>query len=184
MVEVVIVMMIMVTISGIILVSFTGLHEGTAVSRATRELALALRQAQNISLAVTQVDTQSGPKIPSAVGIRLSVGASAYLLFADLTRDNKYDPEVVSAYPDAKIGGERVFEGGARVGSLGYDDELGQSQTVATVYIMFLAPDATILITDQDGSQIGDVLRAELVSVSGGVKKTITVRTSGQISIR
>ena len=183
-VEVVITMMIMVTISGIVLVSFTGLHEGTAVNRSARELALALRQAQNMSLAVAEVDTRAGPKIPGAVGVRVGVGLPIYFLFADLTRDNKYDPGSILTEPDTKIGSDRVFEGGARVSALTYSDDLGQTRSLLIAQLMFLVPDASILMTDQDGNQIGDTLHIEIASGSGALKKNVTIRTSGQISIQ
>jgi len=184
MVEVVVMMAIIVTISGMVLVSFTGLHEGTALNRAARELALAIRKVQNTSLAVTQVDTRAGPKIPPAVGIRLTQGTRVFILFADLTRDNKYDPSVPSEDPDARIGDEQIFEGGVKVKSLAAIDVLGNPQIAAGAHIIFAAPEAAVFIADQDGIALGDTLKIELASASGRVTKTVTVRTSGQVSIR
>jgi len=177
-------MTIIVTISGMVLVSFTGLHEGTALNRAARELALAIRKVQNTSLAVTQVHTHAGPKIPSAVGLRLTQDARVYILFADLTRDNKYDTSVISDDPDAKIGDDQLFESGVKVKSLTYVDVLNNPQTVASAHIIFVAPEATVFIGDQDGNTIGDILKIELTSASGRLTKTVTVRTSGQVSIQ
>ncbi|MFY9463084.1 MAG: hypothetical protein WAP52_02780 [Candidatus Sungiibacteriota bacterium] len=184
MVEVVVMMTIMVTISGMVLVSFTGLHEGSALSRAVRELALAIRKVQNTSLAVTQVNTNAGPKIPSAVGLRLTQGASVYVLFADLTRDNKYDTSVILDDPDARIGDDQIFERGVKVKSLTYTDALNNPATVAVAHIIFAAPEAAVFIGDQDGNTLGDILKIELTAASGNVTKTVTVRTSGQVSIR
>ncbi len=184
MVEVVVMMMIIVTISGMVLASFTGLHEGAALNRGARELALAIRKMQNTSLAVTQVETGRGPKIPSAVGIRLTRGVSTFILFADLTRDNKYDTSVLSDDPDAKIGEDQMFEGGVIVKSLTYFDALDNPQTVEVAHIIFAAPEATVFIADQDGNTLGDTLKIELVAGSGLLTKTVTVRTSGQVSIQ
>lgn len=177
-------MAIMVTISGIVLINFTGLHEGTALNRAARELALAIRRIQNTSLAVTQVDTHAGPKIPSAVGVRLVQGSSVYILFADLTRDNKYDPSVLSEDPDARIGDDQIFQAGVKVKSLTYRDALDILRTTAVAHIIFAAPEATVFIGDQNGNTLGDTLAIELTAASGQITKTITVRTSGQVSIR
>lgn len=184
MVEVVVMMMIIVTISGMVLASFTGLHEGAALNRGARELALAVRKVQNTSLAVTQVDTHAGPKIPSAVGLRLTRGGSAYILFADLTRDNKYDTSVLSDDPDAKMGEDQLFEGGVTVKSLTYFDALNSPQIVGTAHIIFAAPEAAVFIADQDGNTLGDTLKIELTAPSGRLTKTVTVRTSGQVSIQ
>ena len=178
------VMTIMVTISGMVLVSFTGLREGSALNRASRELALAVRRAQNTSLAVTQVDTRAGPKIPSAVGVRLTQGVPVYILFADLTRDNKYDTAVISDDPDARMGDDQMFEGGVKVKALIYQDALNDSRTAPVAHIIFAAPEAAVFIADQDGAALGDTLQIELAAASGNLTKTVTVRTSGQVSIR
>jgi hypothetical protein len=184
MVEMVVMMAIIVVISGMVLVGFTGLHEGSALNRAVRELALSIRGVQNTSLAVTQIDTRAGPKIPAAVGIRLMQGSPAYTLFADLTRDNKYDTSVISDEPDARMGDDRMFEGGIKVSSLTYVDALNNPRQVSVAHIIFAAPEASVLVTDQDGAALGDTLVIELQGVSGTLKKTVTVRTSGQISIK
>mgnify|MGYP001576208317 FL=1 len=177
-------MMIIMVISGMVLVSFTGLHEGAALNRGARELALAIRRVQNTSLAVTQVDTRAGPKTPPAVGIRLAQGASIYILFADLTRDNEYDPMVLSDDPDVKVGDDQIFEGGVKIKSLIYLDALGSPQAVEVANIIFAAPEATVFIGDQDGVTLGDTLKIELAAASGRLTKTVTVRTSGQVSIK
>lgn len=184
MVEVVVIMMIMVTISGMVLASFTGLHEGTALNRGARELALAIRKVQNTSLAVTQVATRAGPKIPPAVGIRLTQGAPIYVLFADMTRDNKYDTSVLTDDPDAKIGDDQIFEGGVKVSALTYFDVLNTPRTTAVAHIVFAAPEAAVFIADQDGAALGDTLQIELTAPAGRLTKTVVVRTSGQVSIR
>lgn len=184
MVEMVVMMTIMVTISGMVLASFTGLHEGAALNRSARELALAIRKAQNTSLAVTQVETGRGPKIPPAVGIRMTQGSSTYIFFADLTRDNKYDPSVLSDEPDAKIGEDQIFEGRVVIKSLTVFDVLNQSQDVPVAHIIFSAPEAAVFISDANGSSLGERLRIVLTGPSGSLTKTLTVRTSGQVSIQ
>lgn len=174
MIEVVVMLGIITMISTVVLVSFTGLSEGGAINRASRELALAIRRAQNMSLAVTQVETSSGPKIPDAVGIRLDKAVpSAYFLFVDVVRDNRYTSD------DAKIGADEALPAGVRINSL--LDSSNASYSI--VHIMFSAPEAVVAITGTDGTSIGDRVEMELSS-SSGKKKKVVARTSGQISIK
>lgn len=180
MVEMVVILSIVTAVSSVVLFSFTGLSEGAALNRSARELALAIRQAQNMSLAVTQISVGSPPvaQIPPAVGIRLNTGEpNIYFLFADLPNvDNKYSGE------SEKIPGTQItFERRVKINRI--LDESGTSKPL--VHIIFAAPEATEIITDSAGSAtLGEKVDIELVSPSGTLKRTITVRISGQVNIK
>lgn len=177
MVEVVVMISILTAISAIVLFSFTGLNQGAALNRSIRELALALRRAQNMSLAVSQVEVGGALLIPPAIGIQLQDEAQSYLIFGDLpgSRDNKYTSLA------EKIGPDLLFERGVKVESL-ID---GNNTSHVTVHIIFTAPEAAITLTDVGGGAMGsNDLVITLSPPSGQPKKTVTVRTSGQISIK
>ncbi len=176
---------IITAISAMVLVSFTGLHEGAAVNRAARELALAIRRAQNMSFAVTRVDTAAGPKIPPAVGVRVDAGSPIYFIFADIAQDNRYSAGVQNGAVDAKVvNGETTMDRGITVSSLTAFDSLMQPRGVPAAHIVFLAPEAAAVLSDAGGVLQGDVLEIELASASGAARKKVVVRTSGQISIK
>lgn len=178
MVEIVVMMAIIVTISGMVLVSFGGLHEGAAVNRSARELGLAIRKIQNVSLSITHVDTLAGPQIPRAVGMRLTQGAFGYTLFLDQDLNKKYDPG--SNPPDAKLtDGDQLFDGHATISSLKVD-----GAPAGVVYVIFATPYADMVISDQNGALLGDTLEMTLTGPSGQIRKKVTVRTSGQVSIQ
>ena len=186
-VEMAVVMMIITTISAIVLVSFTGLHEAAAVNRGARELGFAVRRAQNMSLAVTQIDTQGGPKIPPAVGVHLQIGSPTYFLFADMAQDNKYstDPDAATGLVDTTVSNtETTFDGGITISSLTSYDALGSPHSQNVAHVMFLAPEAIVVLSDQDGNSIGDKLEIGLAPASGQAKKMVVVLTSGQVSIK
>jgi len=184
-IEVAVMLAIITAISAIVLVSFTGLHEGAAINRSAREMALGIRRAQNMSFAIAQVDTQAGPVIPPAIGVRVAVGSPIYFLFADIVQDNKYSDTVQNNRVDAKVNnGEATFEGGVTVGSLTAYDALMVPHSVSVAHVMFLAPEATVLLTDGAGDSLGDVLEIGLVSASGAARARVVVRTSGQVSIQ
>ena len=172
---------IITAVSATVLVGFGASREGASLNRSARELALAIRRAQNMSLAVTQVDTTAGPKIPAAVGLYLTREGETYFLFADLARNNKYD-----AGDDVKISGadNLVLEGGVRIKSLVYYDDAGSRQTLPNAHIIFAAPEAAMTLADTNGAALGELMEIELGTPSGRLTKTLTVRISGQVSIK
>lgn len=190
MAEMVVILSIMTVISAIVLFSFTGLSERGAINRSARELALALRSAQGMSLAVTQVGVGSPPvnKIPPAVGIKFIRGTNNYQIFADLNpRDFKYTDS------NEKIGDPKVMEKSVHIDSLIYYDVLGIAGSAGAAHIIFAAPEATMEITDSNGVTLGNGERLEIqLSPSAAAScqeiinpcKKVIVRTSGQINIK
>lgn len=184
MVEVVVMMSIITIISAVVLVSFTGLHEGAAINRSARELALAIRKAQNMSLAVTQIETLAGPRIPPAVGMRFAENGETYFSFADFNRDNRYGDELPEDERDVRLAIDAIFEGGVRIRSAAYYDSFGTRRQAPLLYVVFAAPEATVTISGADGVSLGDHAEIVLATRSGQLTKTVSVRTSGQISIK
>ncbi len=183
MVEVVVMLSIITILSIIVLFNFTGLNEGGALARSTRELALALRQAQNMALAVNQVQAGVSPsplvnKIPPAVGIKLIRGTSNYQIFADFNPRN----DIYSGSSES-IGNALVFERKISISSLFYYDAFGR-KPISAVNIIFTAPEAAISIRDVNGEDKGDKLEIELTAPTTGSCKKLVIITSGQISIK
>lgn len=185
--ELVVVLAIITAISGVILFSFTGLNEGAALNRSVREIALAMRKAQNMSLAVSFISTQSGPEIPQIVGVRISLtDPQRYFLFVDRNKDGKW----VEA-DDAKIGSAfEVFERGIRVTALECANSspppsfLPCPADLRTVHVLFTAPEASLILTDGNGVNIGETINIRFGRPNGPETKAVTIRTSGQISIK
>lgn len=180
-VEIVVILGIVTAISALVLFGFGGFNEGVSLHRATRKLALDIRRAQNMAIATAQVsvgDPNPALRIPPAVGVRLDRGEPLlYFLFVDLRPlDFRYGG-----------GGEKIsnsntaFDRGVRIRRLINTDET----EYAAVHIIFTSPESDIHITDNNGNTIpGDLISVELASASGTTKKTVTIRTSGQISIK
>src|SRR3989344_5941766 len=174
MVEIVVMLSIITAISGIVLASFTGLNESSSTNRSSRELALAIRRAQNMSLAVTQIEAGSPPtsQIPPGIGVRLdSTDPTKYFLFADLAPANfKYNgtEEKITTT-------ETIFERRVKINRM-----VGEAgQEYSTIHVVSPAPEATLFITNESGVAIsGDKIDVELISPSGQLKKTVTIRVS------
>lgn len=181
MIEIVVMLGIVTAVSAVVLFSFGGLNEGAALNRSAREVALSVRRAQNMAIAVSQIPVgvpDSVTQVPLAIGMRFATDApTQHFLFADLSPvDFRYggDSEKIP-------GSEALLERGVNLNRL-----LGESgQTYAVVHIIFVAPEANILITDSEGNTIpGEIITLEFSSVTGQLKKTVVVRTSGQVSIK
>lgn len=184
--EIVVMLGIVTAISTVVLFSFTGLNEGVALNRSVREIALAFRKAQNMSLAVTSVETSLGPRIPKAIGVRLSLtDPQRYFVFADLNTDGKWD--IVN---DAKIGNNyETFLRGIKIVALECRNSspppiYTPCPSPPIIHIIFTSPEATLVITDTNGADAGDIVNIRFGKPTGSDTKTVTVRTSGQISIK
>ena len=174
MIEMTITIFIIAIIATIVLANFGGFGENVAMQRSAQEFALFLRQAQNMSLSVRQIETSAGRIIPPAIGVFLNISSpESYILFADLDNNKRYDPAV-----DAKVGNDTFFEKRVKIDSLLDQNSIPQS----VINIVFAAPEASMTIYNQD-NQIGEQAIINLVTTSGVYKKKIGARTSGQISI-
>lgn len=181
-IEFLVVISIMITISAIVLLGFGVLNDSVALNRSARDLAVVLRRAQNMALAVTNVSA-IGNEVPPAVGIQLTKGAVTYLLFADRagTRDNKYgssDGELIQSFR---------FDRNVIVSKFLNVDGDEFSPAGGILNVIFFAPEADLRITDVTCNFSCDPKWAKVDIVfrsPSGKEKTITVRESGQITVR
>lgn len=176
MVEIVVMLAILVSISGIVLTGFPGFNEGAALVRGAQELALSLRKAQNIAFAVAEVALADGTRvIPQRIGLHFDIAAPGeYFLFVDQNDDNIYTPGI-----DAALQGTEKLP--RNIVLVEIKDEQGRVQTNANV--VFLAPEAETSITN-DAGPIGASLTLKLTAPGQNLSRSITVRTSGQIAIQ
>ena len=178
-IEIVVVMAIMTAVSGMVMFNFGGLNEGASLNRSARDLALNIRKAQNFSLTVRQLLVGSPvptSTLPPAVGLELTVGQAYYLLYADLGTpigDYKYNGLAEKIDPNLDL------DKNTRIVSL-----TTPTNSYAKANIIFTAPEASVVLTDLTGSSIGNFLTITLQTPNTGQTRTVTIRTSGQISIK
>ncbi|MBI2053420.1 MAG: hypothetical protein HYT41_01610 [Candidatus Sungbacteria bacterium] len=176
--ELVIAIAIMMMTSAMVLVSFSGIHKRTAVNRAAREFALAARRVQNISLSVTEVETGFKPTIAQTVGIKIAGGSSDYTIFLDKNENG------VFGAGDTVVGRVATLTGGVQVRTIKYIDAGGVERLVSAAHIVATAPEATMWFTAPAGGTLGDILEVEIGTPSGDAIRTVTIRTSGQITVK
>jgi len=175
---------IITIVSAQILVSFTGLNESIALQRSARELALAIRRAQNISLATTQFPGITEPVVAAGVRIsRLTGEQNRYFIFIDRanpSRDNRYS----GAGSGEKLPQtETIFPRGVVVSSFIGCASNPTCTGVDVIHAIFVAPEATAILTDANGTPVGNNIEITLRAPNLQTVKVI-VLTTGQISIR
>lgn len=175
--ELMVAITIMTLTSAMVLISFTGVHERTAVNRVAQEVALAARRVQNISLSVTRIDTALGPLTAKVAGLAVVRDSADYTIFLDVNSNGVYGSG------DAMVGEKGVLEGGIRIRRIGYIDPAGNPASTLVAHMISTAPEATLRFTDVSGNTLGETLEIEVGS-PGGLTKTVTIRTSGQISVK
>lgn len=170
--ETMVVLSIIMLLSTMTLVSFSGVNDAVALRRERFKLALAIREAQNASLSVRQI---TGGVTAPAYGVRMGVNDDTYFLFADIAGNNVYDWGV-----DPQIGNERKFEGGIKIDSMA--GQLISSPSVANA--VFASPEADARLFQGAGEDIGVWLEITLANRSGLLTSRLRVRTSGQVTLR
>ena len=170
-----IVMAIVVSMSAQVLVSFTGLNDNASLQQAARDLALNLRTAQNMSIAVSL--PFGFVQTPPITGIHITNQSGSYALFGD----KSIPPNFIYNPPTETIQTFK-FERNIIINRVIIDSV--EAPSTQQENIAFVSPEATLyIVNDATGSSLGDKMVIELLARSGQIKKVI-VRTTGQISIQ
>jgi type II secretory pathway pseudopilin PulG len=187
--EMLVIIALITVISGVVLINFRGLNEGVALNRAAREMALNFRRAQNMALAVTYVNFGGSRLVPGATGLRFQTCPPAtaclkYWLFGDLgnPRNDLYNSVPP---PDEKIGNDITLEHRIKISDITvYNGTVAVAIPAGIVHVLFLAPEAVVRITRNNGTILGDRIDITLQTLNGQTRKVVVRGTSGQISVR
>lgn len=185
-IEAVIVLGIVGLISAVTLVSFPAVSQSINLQRSSRNAALALRKAQNMSFAVRPVVDAAGVRrAPMYFGISVDRATpGAYILFADFfpggSPNGRYDP---GSGPNADVIVETLqLEPGIAFGDftclVGGDNQCGDVLNIA-----FSAPDAQMRIGNASQT-VGESAELVLTGRGGTLSRKIIVRTTGQIQVK
>ncbi len=181
-VEMVVSLAIIVLLSAQIIVSFSGAGQSAALNRAIQELTGEIRKAQYAAIAVIYAPNSGLPPSP-AVGVLLSVGSAPQLIrFIDrndqppsFAANGRYD-----AGQSEKIR-EYTLPDNVKINRL--TDDAGNG-AYAAMHILFQVPEATVMLTKDDGAAFpGSRVDIELSSPTG-TKKIVTVSITGEINAK
>lgn len=166
---------IILLISGQVLVNFSNLKEASTLTRSAQELAFNIRRAQNMSVSVVAIRIGGTVQIPRAVGLRISSAAGdndRYFFFADQNLNGFYDDPAERIEPDT------LFPGNVKITAI-----TGEVLPASPgVHIIFYTPEATILLSNHNGTPIPNFVNVTLTGPSGGIQR-IRTRISGQVTV-
>lgn len=174
-VEMLICVAIIAVVSAQVLVSFSGLKDASTLERAAQELALNIRRAQGMALAVTPVNLGGMLKIPQSVALRLSSRSGnniSYFFFSDVTPDGKYTDNTEQIEPIINLPGKIYIS--AISGTVPANPE---------AHVIFYTPEATLALTNFNGVTILNFIDITFKGVSGATK-IVRVQMGGQVSVR
>jgi prepilin-type N-terminal cleavage/methylation domain-containing protein len=156
---------IVVSILSIVMItSYQGSQKQQSVQRTAHQLAGDIRRAQNMAMA----STEQGGVIPDGYGIYITKNSNSYTLFADTNNNQSRngtgdeDIELIN------------FTSGVEVFNI-------SPPPGVHVDIFFEPPDPTTYINGN--SSTGEQTTITLIFQGTSYKKTVTVKTSGQIEI-
>jgi prepilin-type N-terminal cleavage/methylation domain-containing protein len=179
-VEVIVVIAIFTVLTGVVFANYKGFTGGTVLSNAAYSVALSIRQAQVYGISVKGQNAGFGHRY--GVTARNSLGNSV-VVFVDTNNNNAYDTgeqiETINMLQGLTVSNFCVTLTG------GTDCKTGASPLITYVDIMFRRPDPDALYksdTPTGGSYISASIT--LLSPQTGKTKTITVYTTGQISVQ
>ncbi len=183
--EVMIVLGIVTSISALILVSFPAVSQSINLQRSSRAMALALRKAQNMAFAVRPIEVAPGARrTPFSFGVHWNRATmpDTYVIFADFfpsgSPNGRYDGgagstdmivETVRLEPGIAFGNITCMLGGT--------DQCGD-----VLNIVFSVPDAQTQIGNASQT-VGESAELVLTGRGGLIARKITVRTTGQIQV-
>lgn len=181
-VEVVILLALFILVASIVLASFPRLSQRINLQHSSQGLALALRRAQNMAFAVRQVQTPLGRRIPPAYGLYFNrASPTSVILFADLLGADGTSDGLYRGGDDVIV--ETVkLDPGIQINEL-ISDIGGGNQRQDVLNISFSVPEARMVIANASFS-VGESAEISLKSGSLSYVRSVTVRTSGQVSTR
>lgn len=185
--EIIIVMGIMLTVTSLVLANYPGFNETLGVRRAAEEIASSVRQAQAYGLGVREFGAGSG-KFPGyglyfqRVDV-LGAPSNSYIFFADANGDLQYNA------PNEKI--EEIFiQGSARIEDLCVNQKQLPAGPcgIASLDIVYLRPQPNVSLRSSIGGSCGlssqTYCDVEIkIKGSRGTEKTIVLWLGGQASI-
>jgi prepilin-type N-terminal cleavage/methylation domain-containing protein len=180
-------------ISGIVLFNYNGFNSRILLQNLAYDVALTIRQAQVYGVGVRELTVNQTPPYGIFFAEDDTGGSTgSYILFADIDEDGEFDGNAGDCTGNECI--ERyVFQRGNRISQFCAVQggtpicSLPGASSLQSLVIFFKRPNPEALFTakDQGGSAVVGIEEAvvTVVNPEGTISKTITVKSTGQISV-
>jgi len=176
-IELLVVIGVFSMITTVILANHSRFNGSVLLGNLAYDIALSVREAQVFGLSVKQFDSQ----FQVGYGIHFS-NSSAYVLFADINRNNRYDNGTDSIIQTSSLGkGHSILQYCAETALNAKNCSNSGQSPITYLDIVFFRPDpdATISTNEPTVYSRGMVV----VTSPAGETRTITVASTGQISV-
>ena len=176
-VELLVSIAIIATISGLSLVYFRGGNKNWTLIRATQNFSQDIRRASNMALSSPKITCDGVEYSPKGYGIYFNKtgNANTYILFGNLTTgDNAYDAPTSGCYSTGSdvIIDTITMEFGSKIKSL------SAPSSVDYISIVFIPPDPTVIFSNGATSLV-----VVLELNDGSQTKQTTINNKGNINI-
>ncbi|MEX2010251.1 MAG: prepilin-type N-terminal cleavage/methylation domain-containing protein [Parcubacteria group bacterium] len=195
--ELMVSMGIVASIISIIVLRQDDYTEGVALQNQAADIGLSIREAQTYGISVKQFTPGSGEEFPPGYGVEFDItGAgskSAYILFADRNGDGIYSTDWACTPSSSS---ECIEKPGLILGNQIDENGLCYVQTstetcigVGAVVITFVRPETNAIFKFYSTGGLlmspTGVIGAKIKLISpGGLKKSVLIHSSGQVSIQ
>lgn len=182
MVEIVVMLAIIVAISTVLLTSFPGFNEDSLLIRTQQEMALNFRRAQNEAFSVAEVLLSDGSRqLPKRVGVHFDLASHGqYFLYIDEDSSGTY------TLGDPQIEKPIIFQRGIVLDKLLFKRSVSDASNLeaSVADVIFAAPQSNMEIRVDNVNAEVETLTIRLKSPNLGLRRNVTLRTSGQISLQ
>ena len=185
--ELLVVSAIFVTITTITLIKFSLFNNVILTTNLAYDIALTIRQAQTFGLNVRGFDPGGGTEFNIGYGVHFEDSANnSYILFADLDKNMKYDPDKPELVELFTMGGGHTIKRfcGMELSNVESctDDS---SSPINNLDIVFIRPNPEAFIKSYNpNGDYQDYQRGSITITSPqGVDREVRVYSTGQISI-
>ncbi len=188
-IEMLVTISIVTVIMGTVLFNYGTFNGNLALSSATQEMSIAVRQAQTYGLTVKEVSIGGG-QFSSAYGVYFDPSGSpdSYYLFADIDGDRKYDVGNGCGSGATECVERFMLRNGVRVSGICDATTCPLSAPVRMMHITFLRPnpDAVIYFTNSGNNIVGSASVTGKVTLSApnGDSATIVIESTGQVLVQ
>lgn len=190
--EMIVVVTIVSLIAGVVLFNYRSFTQRLALSAASQEIAVAVRQAQVYGRSVKNV-TQGSGDFGVAFGVDFNIGPNSnsyYILFADKDGNGVYNG-TSACLPTSECVEKNLIRNGAIIaqicGAIGTGVPNCSVSGARSIAITFLRPDreAYIYFSDGLGNRLGNTAytsgQIKLGDSSGNMQASVVVNSIGQI---
>lgn len=180
-IELMVVVAIFLVITGIILANNSRFNSSVLLDSLAYDIALSIREAQVYGLSVQTFNSN----FQVGYGVDFSASSpNSYILFADVNENNHYDPGTDTVLDTYAVGvGHFIKSFCGTYANSTTQCSTDSSGPITQLDIVFLRPEPDANMSSSLSSGYYSSVQIVVGSLTGGETRTITIQSTGQISV-